>query len=270
MFNNRKKHPAKKGDPRSEPSEPVTPPEDDPALGSDPIGDMINTVAVMQPPAFEDQVRYFALNGESEINDEALLRAMVSAAVEWWLMWEQADEVARPEFAQRSIGQPVVPMNDAAVDLISAMVRAELPEDAGFPEKAQVKDVGPSAAYLATALLHADRIREMGWEAYNAEAIKRFERHTEQQINTMGVLIEIGRERAAQDEQWGGADHDDRHSHQDWASFRERFAVRAWNASTATERRENLIKLAALAVAEIEAMDRRRAKVLPRGEAELR
>lgn len=73
------------------------------------------------------------------------------------------------------------------------------------------------------------------------------------------VYDDIRIERAKQDLQWGGAEHDDEHTPTEWRSFREKQEDRA-NAVFSVPfdlRRAALVKLAALAVAQIEAMDRR-------------
>ena len=72
---------------------------------------------------------------------------------------------------------------------------------------------------------------------------------------TMSIYDEIADERAAQDKQWGGPDHDDQHIGADWREYREKFEDRAFFGYGAT-RREALIKIAALAVAQIESIDR--------------
>lgn len=88
----------------------------------------------------------------------------------------------------------------------------------------------------------------------------------------MSVYDEIQAERQAQDEQWGGQDHDDSHVIWDWSSFLRRFAQKAhdegdqewegdnrrWKPSSFSARRRRLIQVAALAVAEIESIDRNR------------
>lgn len=73
---------------------------------------------------------------------------------------------------------------------------------------------------------------------------------------TMSIYDEIADERAAQDKQWGGPDHDDTHIGADWREYREKFEDRALLGCGAT-RREALIKIAALAVAQIESLDRK-------------
>lgn len=66
------------------------------------------------------------------------------------------------------------------------------------------------------------------------------------------ILLERGR----QDEQWGGPQHDDTHNEDDWAGFIE-YQVRKVNMSDGPER-ERFVKIAALAVAAIQSLDRKR------------
>lgn len=70
------------------------------------------------------------------------------------------------------------------------------------------------------------------------------------------ILGEISAERDLQDREWGGPSHDDEHSINDWTSFRGKFHRRAADPIRPGYRRESLIKLAALCVAEIESIDR--------------
>ncbi len=74
------------------------------------------------------------------------------------------------------------------------------------------------------------------------------------------VLLDIERERVAQDKQWGGPEHDDEHSGSDFVRFiREHTdrARKAINAGDLDEYRKQLIEIAALAVAATESLDRR-------------
>lgn len=68
----------------------------------------------------------------------------------------------------------------------------------------------------------------------------------------------ISRERARQDEEWGGADHDDSHERSDWVGFIEK---QCRLARTASERpiddyESRMVKIAALAIAAIESSRR--------------
>lgn len=69
------------------------------------------------------------------------------------------------------------------------------------------------------------------------------------------IIKEIKAERAAQDSQWGGPEHDDEHSTEDFMRF-----IRLQEAKCEYGRghdvRERFIKIAALAVAAVESMDR--------------
>lgn len=69
------------------------------------------------------------------------------------------------------------------------------------------------------------------------------------------VLGEIIAERNRQDAQWGGADHDDDHSPEDWIRFIGAQAVKCAYGK-GPDYRERLVKIAALAVAAVETYDR--------------
>lgn len=74
-------------------------------------------------------------------------------------------------------------------------------------------------------------------------------------IDTKGsmrdVFDEIVRERLAQDKKWGGSDHDIEHSEWDWRHFVVTHAHRAMDKNF----RKQMIRVAALAVAAIQAYD---------------
>lgn len=73
---------------------------------------------------------------------------------------------------------------------------------------------------------------------------------------TGGVLVDIVAERQHQDARWGGAAHDDLHYVDHWATFREHYERRAMGAVDLDTRRAMVVKIAALAVAQLEALDR--------------
>lgn len=74
-----------------------------------------------------------------------------------------------------------------------------------------------------------------------------------QVVLRMDIYDEIKNERIEQDKKWGGASHDDSHTPEEWSSFiRQRLA----KSMTAERRRYQLVRVAALAVAAIEAHDR--------------
>lgn len=73
------------------------------------------------------------------------------------------------------------------------------------------------------------------------------------------VIQQINDERAAQDEQWGGADHDFQHYEADWLSFIRRQMAKAEFGGDAgviggADFNERLVKIAALAVAALEVL----------------
>lgn len=75
------------------------------------------------------------------------------------------------------------------------------------------------------------------------------------------VLEQVVEERRKQDRQWGGVNHDDEHERTEWISFLKDHLDRAKKAvhksGDLDEYRQQLIEVAALAVAAAEAHDRR-------------
>lgn len=71
------------------------------------------------------------------------------------------------------------------------------------------------------------------------------------------VYTEIFDERVRQDSKWGGPDHDDQHSVSDFVTFIIQHAKRAESENS----RRQLVRVAALAVAAIESMDRKSLRV---------
>ena len=70
------------------------------------------------------------------------------------------------------------------------------------------------------------------------------------------IMFEVVSERAAQDAQWGGAHHDDEHTFGDFTTYISKQVNRI--NEIPTDRRERFIKIAALAVAAVESIDRQR------------
>ena len=70
------------------------------------------------------------------------------------------------------------------------------------------------------------------------------------------VLFEVDAERENQNGQWGGADHDDKHSLADWNRFIDHQQHEATYEDTLPQVRKRFIKMAALAVAAVESIDR--------------
>lgn len=73
------------------------------------------------------------------------------------------------------------------------------------------------------------------------------------------IFEEIAAERIAQDKKWGGPVHDDQHNEDDWAQFihkHTRKAAPSWSLDKSLFRQQ-MIRVAALAVAAVEWVDRR-------------
>jgi hypothetical protein len=81
-------------------------------------------------------------------------------------------------------------------------------------------------------------------------------------MNKVEIFTKIEQEREKQDLQWGGALHDDEHSLEDWIDFIDAQINRAEECESTNLlcARERLIKVAALAVAAIESLDRKISK----------
>ena len=79
----------------------------------------------------------------------------------------------------------------------------------------------------------------------------------------MSVYDEIRMERNRQDEQWGGRAHDDKHLSDDWLSYIECQLDRVEfydGEEPDANYRQRLIKIAAIAIAAVESLDRLKAK----------
>lgn len=72
------------------------------------------------------------------------------------------------------------------------------------------------------------------------------------------IFNEIDKERTAQDQQWGGEVHDDRHKPEDWCLYIDKQRRLARDADDPIEYEARMIKIAALAVAAMESLLRRR------------
>lgn len=70
------------------------------------------------------------------------------------------------------------------------------------------------------------------------------------------VYDDIRWERADQDKQWGGEAHDDTHGPWDWREYIEKQLLLARRGEGS--QRERFVKIAALAIAAIESIDRRK------------
>jgi hypothetical protein len=74
---------------------------------------------------------------------------------------------------------------------------------------------------------------------------------------SMSIINEVTAERVNQDIEWGGPTHDDKNDWFDWRGFLYKQMTNASMAHNEAKRRENLVKIAALAFAAIESMDRK-------------
>lgn len=75
------------------------------------------------------------------------------------------------------------------------------------------------------------------------------------EVSTLGrgaVFAAVDAERERQDAKWGGAAHDDRHTEGDWRDF-----LYSYVQCPNIDDRERFVKIAALAVAALESIDRK-------------
>ena len=89
----------------------------------------------------------------------------------------------------------------------------------------------------------------------------------------MSVYDEIKAERERQNRKWGGPWHDDCHGHRDFCSFIVRLLGEAQSVGgdcDVSEYRRRMVQVAALAVADVERVDRRLEKIhgAPRAKAQ--
>lgn len=91
--------------------------------------------------------------------------------------------------------------------------------------------------------------------------------------NLSVILEQVRVEREAQDSQWGGPTHDEHHNLREWCGFIEDHVKRAKKAAASMRRgpldgiaihrddfRKQMIEIAALAVAAVESIDRKRSR----------
>ncbi len=74
---------------------------------------------------------------------------------------------------------------------------------------------------------------------------------------SLKALKSVFKERAKQDKQWGGPSHDDEHDTDDWLTYIE-YQIKKLGITSANPKkdRKRFVKIAALAIAAIESMDR--------------
>ena len=125
----------------------------------------------------------------------------------------------------------------------------------------------PGSVSLRLQTLFADAIRQAflaGQASRGAGAKTMFESQEEaaedERLHT--ALAQIAEERARQDANWGGPDHDDSHERRDWLSFiiehvdRAKKVIPRRGPQDLDEHRKQLVEIGALAVAAIQAHDR--------------
>jgi hypothetical protein len=82
----------------------------------------------------------------------------------------------------------------------------------------------------------------------------------EQNTVLRSLFEEIRAEREAQDAEWGGTAHDDTHTQFDWWDFIKQHNDRSIRGQKRDDYRKQLIRIAALAVAAVQAFDRKKGK----------
>ena len=89
------------------------------------------------------------------------------------------------------------------------------------------------------------------------QEINELQRKLQEATPTERICFEIARERKRQDEKWGGPEHDDAHSDIYWQYYRSNREERIRkNGDKSYRNRDDLIEIAALAIAQIESFDR--------------
>lgn len=71
-------------------------------------------------------------------------------------------------------------------------------------------------------------------------------------MNRQEIFAEVNAERVLQDAKWGGHQHDQSHSPNDWIAY---ITKHAGKAADGDSFRDQMIKVAALAIAAIESID---------------
>jgi hypothetical protein len=97
-------------------------------------------------------------------------------------------------------------------------------------------------------------------ERKQLRALTRRVAELEEALGMKGALLEVVDERISQDRQWGGPDHDDKHDAFDWCGYIRKQLTYVNTEATmqggAITFRRRMIKVAALAIAGIQARDR--------------
>lgn len=95
-------------------------------------------------------------------------------------------------------------------------------------------------------------VEKLGRKKSGTETLDEMDTHMRREL----IYTKITEERAYQDERWG-EEFDEKNTSNDWCSYICRYATRAASFNLAPkEYRDNLIRVAALAVAAIETLDR--------------
>jgi len=76
-------------------------------------------------------------------------------------------------------------------------------------------------------------------------------------MHKSNILEEVRAERDRQDAKWGGPEHDDTHDQETWARLIDDRLPYPEDANTCKEYRQDMIEIAALAVAAVESLDRK-------------
>lgn len=123
-------------------------------------------------------------------------------------------------------------------------------DDAHAPVRALATKLAPNIGNFHSALIHyAPEIRSV---------LQPFDDTAQHMtFDEAAAYIDVRNERKRQDEQWGGADIDDKNTTRDWLRHLEKqlAVVRCMHCY----KRARFVKIAALAVAAIESIDRRKA-----------
>lgn len=190
--------------------------------------------------ALVDRVR--TLEHQRDAAMDALTRVASVLGVEVQALVEDASLALGAGQVTRAVSKtaqpgsiPGAPATHDAIDALAAKLRAERPDWTPDPQML----VGAAAiAQQARAEGKAEGLRA----AVDGAASR--------------VYLEIAVERVHQDAKWGGHAHDDEHTNADWRGFIYDHTAMATGGAA----RKQFLRVAALAVAAVEAIDRRAAR----------
>ncbi len=159
--------------------------------------------------------------------------------------------------------QPSLPLSSATLEA-PREVTLEMPGEAFIksPEWIAARD---AAELKLIVKKNASLMKQLGEALVEATRLDGLLKQTRADLAAVATppILQVMAERLRQNEQWGGPNHDDKHNSKDWLRFIADHSDRARRAVNLKqpdwdEHRKQLVEIAALAVAAIEAHDRNR------------